>query len=174
MALHSKDTFIRDYSVGDNLIIIQNVNDNVTFEIKPWKVNAIFVSKSSKFITVKLRSSDYTPQIGFELHSEALEALTMLQTAIDLMKGVVDNIPTEIKNYIDNQIMIVIESGKFVFRQSTPSENWNVYNHDMDKRPSVMITNDNFEKIDGYIQYIDDDNIDVKFNVPLTGWCFLN
>ena len=174
MALHDKDTFIRDYSPGDTLVIIQDVNDKVTYEIKPWHVNSMYVRPSNKGIIVKMKGSDYNPKINFSSHSEALAALTLLQTAIDLMKGVVDNIPDEIKDYIDNQIMIVIESGKFAFRQSFSSENWHVLEHGMDKKPSVTITDDNFEVIEGWIQYIDDDNIEIKFNVPLTGWVFLN
>lgn len=174
MALHEKDTFIRDYSPGDTLVIIQDVNDKVTYEIKPWHVNSMYVRPTSESIIVKQKGSDYTPKINFETHSEALEALTYLQTAVDLMKGVVDNIPDEIKDYIDNQIMIVIESGKFAFRQSFSSENWNVLEHGMDKKPSVTITDDNFEVIEGWVQYTDDDNIEVKFNVHLTGWVFLN
>ena len=174
MALHDKDTFIRDYSTGDNTVIIQDVNDKVTYEIKPWHVNAMYVKPSSKSIIVKQKGSDYNPTITFETHSEALEALTIFQTAIDLAKGVMNNIPDEIRNYIDNQIMIVIESGKFAFRQSFSSENWHVLEHGMDKKASVTITDDNFEVIEGWIQYTDDDNIEIKFNVPLTGWVFLN
>jgi hypothetical protein len=174
MALHDKDTFIRTYSPGDNTVIIQDVNDSVTYELKPWHVNAMYVRPKSKSIIIKQKGSDYNPDINFESHSEALQALTLLQTAIDMAKGVMDNIPDEIRDYIDNQIMIVIESGKFAFRQSFSSENWNVYNHGMDKKPSVTITDDNFEVIEGYVQYIDDDNVEVKFNVPLTGWVFLN
>ncbi len=174
MALHDKDTFIRPYSTGDTLIIIQDIEKRVTFEIKPWHVNVLYVAAASKSITVKLKGSDYQPKITFSLYSEALIALTFLQTAIDLAKGVVDNIPDEIRDYIDNQILIVIEAGKFAFRQSTLSEDWFITEHGMDKKPSVTITNDDFEVIDGYIQYLDDDNINVKFNVPLTGWVFLN
>lgn len=174
MTLHSKDTFIRPYSPGDNTVIIQDVNDKVTFEIKPWHVNAMYVRPSTTSIKVKQKGSDYNPDIKFDTYSEALQALTLLQTAIDMAKGVMNNIPDEIRDYIDNQIMIVIESGKFAFRQSFSSENWSVLEHGMDKMPSVTITDDNFEVIEGWIQYTDDDNIEIKFNVPLTGWVFLN
>ena len=174
MPLHSKDTFIRTYSQGDALVIIQDIYNKVTYEIKPWHVNSMYVRAKTKFIIVKQKGSDYTPKIEFSSYSEALEALTLLQSAIDLMKGVVDNIPDEIKDYIDNQILILIESGKFAFRQSIPSENWLVYEHGMDKKPSVMITDDNFVVIDGHIQFLDDDRVDVKFNIPLTGWVFLS
>lgn len=174
MSLHYKDTFIREYSTGDTLVIIQDINSKVTYEIKPWHVNSMYVRPKSKTIIIKQKGSDYNPTIAFDSYSEALEALTYLQSAVDLMKGIVDNIPDEIQNYIDNQIMIVIESGKFAFRQSSASENWHVLEHGMDKRPSVTITDDNFEVIEGWIQYTDDDNIEIKFNVPLTGWVFLN
>jgi len=46
--------------------------------------------------------------------------------------------------------MIVIESGKFAFRQSTPSEDWFVTEHGMNKKPSVTITDDNFVEIEGF------------------------
>jgi len=134
----------------------------------------MYVRPTNKSIIIKQKGSDYNPKITFESYSEALKALTMLQTAVDLMKGIVDNIPDEIKDYIDNQIMVVIESGKFAFRQSYSSENWDVYEHGMDKKPSVTITDDNFEVIEGYIKYIDDNNVEVKFNVALTGWVFLS
>jgi len=174
MALYDKNTFIKQYSPGDTLIIIQDINDKVTYEIKPWNVNALYVRPSSKTITIKQKSSDYNPKITFAQKSDALEGLRLLQIAIDLAKGVIDNVPNEIKNYIDNQIMIDIESGNFAFRQSTPSENWFITQHGMNKKPSVTITDDNFVEIEGFVQYVDGDNVYVKFNVPLTGWIFLN
>jgi len=174
MALHSKDTFIKQYSPSDTLIIIQDVDDNVTYEIKPWNVNSMYVRPAGKSIIIKQKGSDYNPVITFDTYSEALGALTNLQMSIDLMKGVVDNIPDEIKNYIDNQILSVIESGKFVFRQSTTSDSWDILEHGMDKKPSVMILNNDLEVIEGYIKYIDDDNIEVGFNIPISGWILLN
>jgi len=97
MSLHDPNTFIRPYSPGDTLIIIQNVDDIVTYEIKPWHVNSLYVKPGNKSIIIKQKGSDYNPKITFQEQSDALEALTLLQTAIDLAKGVVDNIPTEIK-----------------------------------------------------------------------------
>lgn len=167
MAIHKESTFIRKYSEGDELIIIQNDNNSVTYEIKPWNVNSIYIKPKTQSLIVKLRGSDYSPDINFDNYAEAIKALTKLQDAIDFIKDNVSNVPQEIKDYVKFM-------GSFIFRQITPSEDWDVFEHGLGRHPSVIITDDNLNVMEGHIQYIDSDNVKVKFNIPLKGWVFLN
>ncbi|CAG7579834.1 MAG: hypothetical protein SLAVMIC_00117 [uncultured marine phage] len=172
MPLHSKDTFIRPVSVGDTQIFIQDVNLKVSFEINPWRVTATY--HQSCYIVVKLQGTDNPLKIKFRTEREALEALTIFQGALDLLKSETSDIPKEIIDYIDIRILQLINDSHFAFRQELASDTWLVGPHTMDKKGAITITNDDLEVIIGYAKYIDNENVLVKFNQPLTGWVFLN
>ena len=172
MALHSKETFIVPISEGDTQIFIQDVNSKISFEINPWRVTATY--HQSCFIVVKLQGTDNPLKIKFRTEREALEALTIFQGALDILKGKTSDIPKEIIDYIDIRILQIINDSHFAFHQETASDTWLVGPHTMDKMGSISITNDNLEIIIGYAKYIDKENVLIKFNQPLTGWCFLS
>jgi hypothetical protein len=44
--------------------------------------------------------------------------------------------------------------------------------HNLGYKPSVSVTDEFFEEIEGLIKYIDDAQLSVKFNQSLTGWVF--
>lgn len=172
MALHSKDKFLVPISEGDQTVFIQDVNSKITFEIIPWRVTATY--HSGCYIIIKLQGTDNPSKIKFSTSREALESLTIFQGALDILKGRVSNIPKEIVDYIDIKILQIINDSHFAHRQESASDTWVVGPHTMDKMGSITITNDDLEVIVGWAKYIDSENVLVKFNQPLTGWCFLN
>lgn len=60
-----------------------------------------------------------------------------------------------------------------VFIQVAPSQEW-VINHNLNKYPSVVITNNENSMILGDFRYVDLDTIVVSFNTPINGYVFLN
>lgn len=172
MALFSKDNFIVPYSEGDQLIFFQDINDFVVYKVRPWNITASYVQ--DVYIILKTLGTDNLIKMPFATHTEAVEALTIFQGELDIIKSNIINVPDEIKDYIDSRIFELIQNSHFAFRQDIPSDTWLVSNHPLDKKPSVMVTNDQLEEIEGYIKYLDDETVLVKFNVPLTGWVFLN
>ena len=172
MALHSKEKFLIPISNGDKVIFVQDVNMKVSFEINPWRVTATY--HSGCYIIVKLQGTDNPSKIKFRTEREALEALTIFQGALDILKDGTSDIPKEIINYIDTEILKLLNDSHFAFHQETPSDTWLVGPHTMSKKGAITITNDDLEVIIGWSKYIDDENVLVKFNKPLTGWVFLN
>lgn len=172
MALFSKNNFLVPYSDGDQMVFIQDTNDFVIYKVKPWNVTASYVQDVN--IILKTLGTDNLIRIPFSTHNEAVEALTIFQDHLNDVKAKILNVPDEIKDYIDSRIFELIQNSFFSFRQDTPSDTWEVSGHPLDKKPSVMVTNDQLEEIEGLVQYIDDETVLVKFNVPLTGWVFLN
>lgn len=169
--LHSKDDFLLPISEGDTKLFIQDVNGDITFSFNPWRVTSTYYKGVDVFI--KLQGTDNPLQVKFRTAKESLRALTVLQGSLDSLKEDTDDIPQEIVDYIDTKILEIINNNHFSFRQQTPSDTWEV-SHEIGKKGSVMITNDNLETMVGLIKYIDDDNIQVLFNQPVTGWVFVN
>ena len=60
-----------------------------------------------------------------------------------------------------------------VYRQNTPQSEWNI-NHDLDKFPSVTIVDSANEVVIGEVQYIDENNLTIKFSGAFSGKAFLN
>lgn len=172
MSIFSKNNFLLPYSSGDQMVFIQNVNDFVIYKVKPWNVTASYVQDVN--IILKTLGTDNLIKIPFSTHTEAVESLTIFQNHLSNVKAKILNVPDEIKDYIDSRIFELIQNSFFSFRQDTPSTTWEVTNHPLDKKPSVMVTNDQLEEIEGLIKYIDDETVIVEFNVPVTGWVFLN
>lgn len=171
MALHSRDNFLLPVSPGDTKIFIQDINGNITFSFNPWRVTSIYYKRESQF--VKLKGTDNPLIIKFRTPKESLEALTMLQESLDLLKNKIKDIPKEVIDYVDTKILESINNNHFSFNQQSPSDTW-IVEHELSKRGSVTVTNDNLESIIGLIKYINDDIVHILFNEPLTGWVFVN
>lgn len=170
--IHTKDNFIVPISYGDKFVFIQDINGRISFEISPWRVTASYHNKC--YIVIKLQGTDNPSMIKFETEKEALESLAIFQGAIDILKTETSDIPKEIINYIDTKILQIINDSHFTYRQETASDTWLVGPHTMNKMGSVSIVDDNMEVIIGLVKYIDEFNVLVKFNSPVSGWCFLN
>jgi hypothetical protein len=169
--LHSKDDFLLPISEGDTKIFIQDVNGDITFSFNPWRVTSTYYKDVDNYI--KLQGTDNPLKVKFRTPKESLEALTILQGALDNLKEDTSDIPQEIIDYIDTKILEIINNNHFSFRQQTPSDTWLV-NHDIGRKASIMVTNDNLETMVGLIKYIDDDNVEILFNQSVTGWVFVN
>lgn len=57
--------------------------------------------------------------------------------------------------------------------QSTAREIWNV-SHPLDKKPSVIIENENGEIVFGEIKYLSNVNIQITFSFAISGKAYLN
>jgi len=61
----------------------------------------------------------------------------------------------------------------FIFTQGTPAATW-VINHNLGKRPSVMIVDSGDNEVEGCTNYIDDNNLELVFSAPFSGKAYLN
>lgn len=171
MTLHTKDDFLLPISQGDTKIFIQDIDGNITFSFNPWRVTSTYYGGVN--IYVKLQGTDNPLEIKFRTTKESLESLTILQRSLDILKDETSDIPQDIIDYIDIKIFESINNNHFSFRQHLLSDIW-IIDHELGKKGSIIITNDNLETIVGIIKYIDDDTIHVLFNQPVTGWAFIN
>lgn len=168
--IFDKDHFIRTISPGDKSVFIQR-KKAVVYDINPWRVTSI--SQKKEFIIIRLNSTDQPIHLKFPSINDAIEALTTLQIALSRVKDQSNDIPLNLINYIDTTILEFLNNYSFVFRQETPSSTW-VVEHDLSRRPSVTVTNDDYEVIVGNTELTNNETINVNFNQPLTGWVFLN
>jgi len=172
MAIHSKETFLVPISKNDNKIFIQDSNRKKTFEFNPWRVTATY--HQSLYILVKMQGSADPSKIKFQSINEALESLTILQSALDLLKSDTTDIPKEITNYINLETSKSVNNSQFSFRQETASDTWVVGPHTLGKMGAVTVTNDDLETIIGYVKHVDNENVLIKFNQALSGWVFIS
>lgn len=165
-----KNNFIRTISPGDRSVFIQRLG-TVIYDLNPWRV--VSSSQKKEFITIRLNSTDNPINLRFPTTQDAIEALTIFQIAISRVKDQSNDLSETLINYIDTTIIEYLNNYSFSFRQNQSSNIWEV-EHDLSRRPSVTVTNDDFEKIIGSIKLESNGLILVRFNQPLTGWVFLN
>ncbi len=60
-----------------------------------------------------------------------------------------------------------------IFTQIISSTTWNI-NHELDKFPSVVVTDSVDRVVVGDITYVDSNNITISFTAPFSGQVFLN
>lgn len=61
----------------------------------------------------------------------------------------------------------------YVHQQGAPILTWNIL-HNLNKRCSVSVTDDSGNSILGLITYISDNQVNIVFNRPQTGWVYCN
>ena len=61
----------------------------------------------------------------------------------------------------------------YVHTQSAAASIWNV-NHNLNTRCSVQVVDDNKNQIIAQIDWIDDNNVQISFNIPVTGYVYCN
>ena len=66
-----------------------------------------------------------------------------------------------------------VKVDSFVFEQGLASDTWSIV-HNLNRYPSVTIVDSANTEVEGDIQYIDKNNIIIKFSGPFSGKAFLN
>lgn len=69
--------------------------------------------------------------------------------------------------------LIVSPTSEFVYTQSTPSVLW-VIVHNLGKHPSVQVVDVSGNLVEGSIQYIDTNTVNVSFSIPFSGLAYLS
>ncbi len=69
-----------------------------------------------------------------------------------------------INTFVDNN---------FVHNQAVASDTWNVP-HNLGKKCSVQVVDTTGNEIIGDIQWVDNNNVVVRFNTPITGFVYCN
>lgn len=68
---------------------------------------------------------------------------------------------------------VTITSKTFVFEQGIASNTW-VINHNLNKRPSITLTNANGEVFEAYRDYVSNNQVIIRLNAANTGFAYLN
>lgn len=79
----------------------------------------------------------------------------------------------QINNDIDTKISNLVNDAYFSVAQSTPSATWTI-NHGLGKRPSVTVVDSANTVVEGEVEYIDNNNLIIKFQGGFTGTAYLN
>lgn len=61
----------------------------------------------------------------------------------------------------------------FEFNQATASNTWNI-SHNLNKFPSVSISDSGGSEVQGLISYVDNNNLTINFSAPFSGKAYLN
>lgn len=61
----------------------------------------------------------------------------------------------------------------FIHDQFNPASVWTIY-HDLDKKPSVVVTDSADTMVEGEIKYISNNEVRITFNFPFSGYAYLN
>ena len=69
--------------------------------------------------------------------------------------------------------MIASKDANYIHSQYFASTEW-VINHNLGKYPSVLIIDDEGTEVKGNIEYIDENNIKLKFSYEISGKAILN
>ena len=64
---------------------------------------------------------------------------------------------------------LILNANVILFRQDIPSETWTIF-HTTERRPSVVVYDDNFYVIEPLVQQLDTATIKIYFNQPMSGW----
>lgn len=166
--MHNSSNFIIPVSAGDKEVMLQDVNSRRTFTINPWDVTFISVSVSA--ILVRTVGSETQLIITFISSGDALLALPKLQEAITLLKNQTQTgLDQDTINYINN---LFINGSTYHHIQSSPSDTW-TFTHNLNKRTSVTIENNNGEVIIGLIKYVDNNTVTINFNQLVDGHAWI-
>lgn len=68
---------------------------------------------------------------------------------------------------------VTLTSKTFVFEQAIASKVWEI-THNLNKRPSIILTYYNGEQFEGYREYIDNNNARIILENAATGYAYLN
>lgn len=71
------------------------------------------------------------------------------------------------------QITSISTDKNFVFTQGTVSSVWTIF-HNLDKYPSVTVKDNGNTTQEGYVEYIDSNNLTITFSAGFAGKAYLN
>lgn len=98
---------------------------------------------------------------------------------LDNVNSIVENSANTINARIDEEVAALEEeiaqstSHTFVFEQGIASDTW-IINHNLDKYPSVTLSNYNGEVFEAYKEYVNENTIIVRLDSAMTGYANLN
>lgn len=72
-----------------------------------------------------------------------------------------------------NDIPVEVRDKNYVHNQNYPSDSWNI-KHDMNKKPSVQIFDNDSNEYEADKIYIDSNNVEIKLEVSISGFAILN
>ena len=114
------------------------------------------------------------------------ENYNTLDTKIDDTKNALDSDIEEINRKMVDTIQgdelidvsrenntVSLNSKSFIFEQGIPATEW-VINHNLNKRPSVMLTNSNGQRFYAFWEYPSNNQVIVKLDSATTGFAYLN
>lgn len=73
----------------------------------------------------------------------------------------------------EKRVLIASKDANYIHSQYFASTEW-VINHNLGKYPSVLIIDDEGTEVKGDIEYIDENNIKLKFSYEISGKAILN
>jgi len=61
----------------------------------------------------------------------------------------------------------------FVFTEGAPSAEWHIV-HPLKKHPSVTVIDTANDEVQGIVEYLNEEELNIVFSVPITGTAYLN
>jgi len=94
-------------------------------------------------------------------------------TPYDRLMVIVDNITSLLKllEYYENQGSV--NDARYTHSQTTASTIWTV-THNLAKFPSIETVDSSLEEIAGEVTHVDNDNLTITFNQPVSGFAYVN
>ncbi len=169
MASFTRTNFLVEPSTGDVAIFIRNKNGVIVYEIFVKSITAIW--HDGTVVKIKKDSSDKPIVIDFSTSQEASVALQLANKTIQDIKATLPSgdINQDIIDYIDSRF----SQSSFQYHQLIPGTNW-LIEHNLNKFPSVTITDNSLYEIEGLVRYLDANTAVVLFNQPVEGWAYVN
>lgn len=133
---------------------------NGKYTKRPDKVERYLISIISRY----LNEVDINNKATLEAVIQEIEK----RIKEDLNKDIVDEVNKELPTLLPN---ILLKMNSYVFNQDIKSSKWEV-NHNLKcKYPLLTLVDADGNKISADIRYIDNDNLEVLFNIPIIGTC---
>lgn len=169
MANFIRTNFLVEPSQGDIAIFIRNRAGAIVYEIFVRSITAIW--HDGTVVKIKKDASDKPIVIDFSTSQEASVALQLANKAIESIKATLPSgdINQDIIDYID----LRFSQSTFQHHQIIPNTSW-LIQHNLNKFPSVTITDNGLYEIEGLVRYLDANTVIVLFNQSIDGWVYAN
>jgi hypothetical protein len=169
MANFIRTNFLVQPSTGDTAVFFKDKNGNIVHEIFVKTITAIW--HDGPTVKIKKDSSSKPTILDFSTSQEASVALQIANKAIEDIKATLPSgdINQDIIDYID----LRFSQSSFQYHQLTPITNW-LITHNLDKFPSVTVTDNSLYEIEGLVRYLDSNTVMVLFNQAVEGWVYIN
>ena len=154
-AIHNKNNFLFPVKPTDVEVFTKDVNNNSTNAISPESV--VFLQAVGTDIVIKTRGTDNILSITFSTPQEAIQALVLLKTALNLVSA-----------------NSAIPGGPIFYHwiQSIPSTEW-IFAHNLGKMTAVSVMDNNFNEMLGEVVYIDVNTVSIYFNTAVSGHAWI-